>query len=113
MVFDVDGPSYNGSQGLTLYQDRNFVTSHNLPAVSDDVAEERIKLLKEEVLHMRENQERILQERLEAEVQQRVEHEVSRLRQQSDDQFKFMEERWSHMMSEMVLSSRSSSNPSL
>ncbi|KAH0725731.1 hypothetical protein KY284_001596 [Solanum tuberosum] len=101
-----------GSQGLALYQDQNFVTSRNLPAVSDDVAEERIKLLEEEVLHMRENQERILQERLEAEVQQRVEHEVSRLRQQSDDRFKSMEERWSRMMSEMVLSSRSSSNPS-
>lgn len=101
-----------GSQGLALYQDQNYVTSRNLPAVSDDVAEERIKLLEEEVLHMRENQERILQERLEAEVQQRVEHEVSRLRQQSDDRFKSMEERWSRMMSEMALSSRSSSNPS-
>uniref|UniRef100_M1CPL9 Uncharacterized protein n=1 Tax=Solanum tuberosum TaxID=4113 RepID=M1CPL9_SOLTU len=101
-----------GSQGLALYQDQNSVTSRNLYAVSDDVAEERIKLLEEEVLHMRENQERILQERLEAEVQQRVEHEVSRLRQQSDDRFKSMEERWSRMMSEMALSSRSSSNPS-
>ncbi|XP_049377785.1 uncharacterized protein LOC125842527 [Solanum stenotomum] len=101
-----------GSQGLALYQDQNSVTSRNLPAVSDDVAEKRIKLLEEEVLHMRENQERILQERLEAEVQQRVEHEVSRLRQQSDDRFKSMEERWSRMMSEMALSSRSSSNPS-
>ncbi|XP_015163314.1 uncharacterized protein [Solanum tuberosum] len=100
------------SQGLALYQDQNSVTSRNLYAVSDDVAEERIKLLEEEVLHMRENQERILQERLEAEVQQRVEHEVSRLRQQSDDRFKSMEERWSRMMSEMALSSRSSSNPS-
>ncbi|KAH0713346.1 hypothetical protein KY285_008864 [Solanum tuberosum] len=101
-----------GSQGLALYQDQNSVTSRNLYAVSDDVAEERIKLLEEEVLHMRENQERILQERLEAEVQQRVEHEVSPLRQQSDDRFKSMEERWSRMMSEMALSSRSSSNPS-
>jgi len=101
-----------GSQGLALYQDQNSVTSRNLHAVSDDVAEERIKLLEEEVLHMRENQGRILQERLEAEVQQRVEHEVSRLRQQSDDRFKSMEERWSRMMSEMALSSRSSSNPS-
>ncbi|KAH0660953.1 hypothetical protein KY289_029701 [Solanum tuberosum] len=101
-----------GSQGLALYQDQNSVTSRNLPAVSDDVAEKRIKLLEEEVLHMRENQERVLQERLEAEVQQRVEHEVSRLRQQSDDRFKSMEERWSRMMSEMALSSRSSSNPS-
>ncbi|KAH0655260.1 hypothetical protein KY285_030142 [Solanum tuberosum] len=101
-----------GSQGLALYQDQNFVTLRNLHAVSDDVAEERIKLLEEEVLHMRENQGRILQERLEAEVQQRVEHEVSRLRQQSDDQFKFMEEQWSSMMSKMALSSRSSSNPS-
>ncbi|XP_006344949.1 uncharacterized protein [Solanum tuberosum] len=59
-----------GSQGLALYQDQNSITSRNLPAVSDDVAEKRIKLLEEEVLHMRENQERVLQERLEAEVQQ-------------------------------------------
>ncbi|XP_049356306.1 uncharacterized protein LOC125820922 [Solanum verrucosum] len=58
-----------GSQGLALYQDQNSVTSRNLHAVSDDVAEERIKLLEKEVLHMRENQERILQERLEADVQ--------------------------------------------
>ncbi|KAG5630249.1 hypothetical protein H5410_001966 [Solanum commersonii] len=54
----------------------------------------RIKLLEEEVLHMRENQERILQQHLEAEVQQQVQHEVSHLRQQSDDRFKSMEERW-------------------
>ncbi|KAG5579254.1 hypothetical protein H5410_049881, partial [Solanum commersonii] len=109
LYFDVVGGGKNrlvyclGSQGLALYQDQNSVTSHNLPAVFDDVAEERIKLLEEEVLHVRENQERILQERLEAKVQQRVEHAVSRLRQQSDDRFKSMEERWSRMMSEMVL----------
>ncbi|KAJ8551816.1 hypothetical protein K7X08_028259 [Anisodus acutangulus] len=39
---------------------------------------------------MRENQERILQERVEAEVQQRVEQEVSRLKQQSDDRLESM-----------------------
>ena len=100
-----------GSQSSTLYQDQNSVTSRNSPAVSDDVAEERIKVLEEEVLHMRENQERVLQERVEAEVQLRVDQEVLRLRQQSDDRFKSMEERWSRMMSEMALSSRSSSNP--
>ncbi|KAK4350496.1 hypothetical protein RND71_029809 [Anisodus tanguticus] len=42
----------------------------NLPAVT--AAEEHIKLLEEEMLHMRENQERIFQERVEAEVQLRV-----------------------------------------
>ncbi|XP_055814496.1 uncharacterized protein LOC129884179 [Solanum dulcamara] len=55
--------------GLSKFDIQNSVTSRNLSAVSDDIAEERIKVLEEEVLHMRENQERILQE-LEAEVQQ-------------------------------------------
>lgn len=56
--------------GLSRFDIQNSVTLRNLPVVSDDVAEERIKVLEEEVLHMRENQERILQERVEAEVQQ-------------------------------------------
>ncbi|KAH0681570.1 hypothetical protein KY284_022655 [Solanum tuberosum] len=62
LYFDVVGGEKNrrvyslGSQGLALYQDQNSVTSRNLHAVSDDVAEERIKLLEEEVLHMREYQ---------------------------------------------------------
>ncbi|MCD9645368.1 hypothetical protein HAX54_034224 [Datura stramonium] len=81
--------------------------------LTDHAAEERIKLLEEEVLHMTENQERILEERVEAEVQQRLEQEFSRLSQQSDDQFKSMEERWSRMMSDIVLSSHSSSGPTL
>ncbi|KAM3309335.1 hypothetical protein P3S67_011079 [Capsicum chacoense] len=86
----------------------------NLPdVVSNHVAEERIKILEKEVSHMRENQERVIQKRVELEVQQRVEQEVSHLRQQSDDRFKSMEEKWSHMMSDMALSFRSFSNPTL
>ncbi|XP_059285030.1 uncharacterized protein LOC132038372 [Lycium ferocissimum] len=95
------------SQGLTMYEDQNSTTSRNLSAVTDRIAQERIKLLEEEMLRMRENQERILQERVEAEAQQRVAREVLLLRQQSDDRFKSMEERWTRMMSEMALSSRS------
>lgn len=59
-----------GSQAATLYQDCNAATSRHLPVVPDPAAEERIKVLEEEVLRMRETQERILQERVEAEVQQ-------------------------------------------
>ncbi|XP_060202620.1 uncharacterized protein LOC132631039 [Lycium barbarum] len=94
-----------GSQALTMYKDYNSATSCNI--VTDRAADqERIKLLEEEMLRMKENQERILQERVEAEVQQRVEKEVS-------DRFKSMEDRWSHMMSVMGLSSRSSGSPTL
>ncbi|KAF3637274.1 hypothetical protein FXO38_23798 [Capsicum annuum] len=82
-------------------------------AVSDHIVEERIKILEKEVSQMRENQERVLQECVEAELQHRVEQEVFRLRQQSDDRFKSMEEQWSRMMSDMALSSRSFSNPTL
>lgn len=96
-----------------MYQDQNSITSRSSPTISKDVAKERIELLEKEVLNMKEDQERILQERVEAEVQQRVEQQVLHLRQQSDDRFKYMEERWSRMMSEMALSSRSSSNPTL
>ncbi|KAM3322305.1 hypothetical protein P3S67_003456 [Capsicum chacoense] len=81
--------------------------------LSDQVAEECIKILEKKMSYMRENQERIPQERVELEVQQRVEQEVSRLRLQSDDRFKSMEEQWSRMMSDMKLSSRSFSNPTL
>ncbi|XP_060211202.1 uncharacterized protein LOC132638274 [Lycium barbarum] len=94
-----------GSQALTMYKDYNSATSCNI--VTDRAADqERIKLLEEEMLRMKENQERIIQERVEAEVQQRVEKEVS-------DRFKSMENRWSHMMSVMGLSSRSSGSPTL
>ncbi|KAF3663335.1 hypothetical protein FXO37_12037 [Capsicum annuum] len=86
----------------------------NFPAVVfDHVAEERIKILEKKVSYMRENQERVFQERVELEVQQRVEQEVFRLRQQTDDRFKSMEEQWSRMMSDMPLFSRSFSNPTL
>ncbi|XP_060182338.1 uncharacterized protein LOC132612001 [Lycium barbarum] len=94
-----------GSQALTMYKHYNSATSCNI--VTDRAADqERIKLLEEEMLRMKENQERILQERVEAEVQQRVEKEVS-------DRFKSMEDRWSHMMSVLGLSSRSSGSPTL
>ncbi|PHU03323.1 hypothetical protein BC332_28574 [Capsicum chinense] len=116
MYFDIMGGAKKQcvyrlrSQASTLYKDM----ACNLPAVvSDHVAEKRIKILEKEVLYIRENQERVLQECVELEVQQRVEQEVFRLRQQSDDQFKSMEEQWSRMMSDMVLSSRSFSNPTL
>ncbi|KAF3658314.1 hypothetical protein FXO38_13279 [Capsicum annuum] len=82
-------------------------------SVFDHVAEERIKILEKKVSYMRENQERVFQERVELEVQQRVEQEVFRLRQQTDDRFKSMEEQWSRMMSDMPLFSRSFSNPTL
>ncbi|XP_060174493.1 uncharacterized protein LOC132605328 [Lycium barbarum] len=109
-----------GSQALSLYQDCNSATSQNLSAVTDRAAEECFKLLEEEKLRMRENQERILQERVEAKVQrldaevkQHAEQEVSRLTQESDDRFKSMEDRWFRMMSEMALYSRSSGDPTL
>ncbi|PHU10699.1 Cytokinin riboside 5'-monophosphate phosphoribohydrolase LOG3 [Capsicum chinense] len=41
--------------------------------LSDHIAEERIKILEKEVSYMRENQERVLKERVELEVLQRVE----------------------------------------
>ncbi|PHU20116.1 actin [Capsicum chinense] len=96
-------------------KDDSFVDakSKSINVMFDHVAEERIKIFEKEVSFMKENQERVLQKRVELEVQQRVEQEVSRLRQQSDDQFKSMEEKWSHMMSDMALSSRSFSNPTL
>ncbi|KAM3339874.1 hypothetical protein P3S68_029743 [Capsicum galapagoense] len=56
--------------------------------VSDHVVKKRIKILEKELSFMRENQERVLQERAKLEVQQRVEQEVFCLRQQSDDRFK-------------------------
>ncbi|KAF3682757.1 hypothetical protein FXO37_02176 [Capsicum annuum] len=93
--------------------DFSVMRKNGLPPMSDHVAEEHIKILEKEVSFMRENQERVLQERLELEVQQRVEQEVFRLRQQSDDRFKSMEEQWSRMMSDMTLSSRSFSNSTL
>ncbi|PHU22934.1 hypothetical protein BC332_08041 [Capsicum chinense] len=117
MYFDVVGGAKKwcvyrlGSQASTLYKDQNSVNSANL--VSDHVSKKRIKILEKEVSQMRENQERVLQECVEAKVQQRVEEEVSRLRQQSNDRFKSMEEQGSHMMSDMALSSRSFSNPTL
>ncbi|KAF3673741.1 putative L-aspartate oxidase, chloroplastic-like [Capsicum annuum] len=98
-----------GSQAPTLYKDQNSVNLVNL--VFDHVAEERIKILEKEVSLMRENQERVLQEHVEAEVQQRLEQEVFRLRQQSDDRFKSMDEQWSCMISDMASSSRSFTNP--
>nr|XP_033515360.1 uncharacterized protein LOC117279848 [Nicotiana tomentosiformis] len=49
-----------GSQALTLYPDSNSATSRTLHDVPDHVAEERIKVPEEEVLRMRETQERIL-----------------------------------------------------
>ncbi|KAM3201976.1 hypothetical protein P3L10_029600 [Capsicum annuum] len=110
MYFDVAGGAKRrcvyelGSEASALYKDHNFVKSANL--VSDHVAEERIKILEKEVSQMRENQERVLQERVKMEVQHRVEQEVFRLRKQSDDRFKSMEEQWSRMMSDMTLSSR-------
>ncbi|XP_019257782.1 PREDICTED: uncharacterized protein LOC109235999 [Nicotiana attenuata] len=100
-----------GSQAATLYQGCNSATSRHLPVVPDPAADERIKVLEEEVLRMRETQERILQERVEAEVQQRVDQEVSRLNQQKDDRFRSMEERWMRRMSEMALSSHPSGVP--
>ncbi|KAM3289288.1 hypothetical protein P3S67_017576 [Capsicum chacoense] len=98
-----------GSQASTFNKDMTC----NFPVVSDHVAKERIKIFEKEMLYMRENQERVLQERVELEVQQRVEQEISCLRQQSDDQFKSMDEQWSRMMSDMALSSRSFCNPAL
>ncbi|PHU26486.1 hypothetical protein BC332_04818 [Capsicum chinense] len=117
MYFDVVGGAKKqyvyglGSQASTLHKDQNSVNLANL--VSDHVTEERIKILEKEVSQTRENQERVLQERVEAEVQQRVEQEVSRLRQQSDDRFKSMEEQWSRVMNDMALSSRLFSNSTL
>ncbi|KAM3309218.1 hypothetical protein P3S67_010962 [Capsicum chacoense] len=115
MYFDIGGGEKNrcvyglGSQASTLYKDQNSINSTSL--VSNYVAEERIKILEKEVSQMRENQERVIQECVEAEVQQRIELDVSCLRQQSDDQFKSMEEEWSRMMSDMALSSHSFTNP--
>ncbi|MCD7469716.1 hypothetical protein HAX54_008884 [Datura stramonium] len=62
--------SSDGSQEL---QEHDINHLYFDVVVTDHAAEERIKLLEEEVLHMRENQERILQARVEAEVQQRLE----------------------------------------
>ncbi|PHU18067.1 hypothetical protein BC332_13762 [Capsicum chinense] len=100
------------------FKERQDATGYTWRSVTesilfDHVAEERIKILEKKVSYMRENQERVLQERVELEVQQRVEQEVFRLRQQSDDLFKSMEEQWSRMMSDMTLFSRSFSNPTL
>ncbi|KAF3639248.1 putative L-aspartate oxidase, chloroplastic-like [Capsicum annuum] len=100
-----------GSQASTLYKEKNSVNSASL--VSDHVAEERIKTLEKEVSQMIENLERVLQERVATKVQQRVEQELFRLRKQSDDRFKSMEELWSRMMSDMAISSLSFSNSTL
>ncbi|KAM3200279.1 hypothetical protein P3L10_032641 [Capsicum annuum] len=102
-----------GPKILGLDTCADIMVGDQMRRVSDHVVKERIKILEKEVSYMRENQERVLQERVELEVQQRVEQEVSRLTQQSDDRFKSMEEQWSRMMSDMTLSSRSFSNPTL
>ncbi|PHU00892.1 hypothetical protein BC332_30679 [Capsicum chinense] len=102
-----------GPKILGLDTCADIMVGDQMRRVSDHVVKERIKILEKEVSYMRENQERVLHERVELEVQQRVEQEVSRLRQQNDDRFKSMEEQWSRMMSDMTLSSRSFSNPTL
>ncbi|KAF2309750.1 hypothetical protein GH714_004929 [Hevea brasiliensis] len=64
-----------GSHASTLYLDSfsNSAASHRPATMTDHVADQCIRVLKEEIVCMRENQERILQ--------QRIEEEVSCLRQ--------------------------------
>ncbi|KAF2302996.1 hypothetical protein GH714_012460 [Hevea brasiliensis] len=80
-----------GSYASTLYPDSfsSFATSRRTAIMTDHVADERIRVLEEEIMHMRENQERILQQSVE---------EVSCLRQQSEEQFRSMQEEMRRMM---------------
>ncbi|KAF2286281.1 hypothetical protein GH714_013130 [Hevea brasiliensis] len=73
-----------GSHASTLYLDSfsSSATSRRTATVIDNVTDERIRVLEEEIVRKKENQERILK--------QCIEDEVSRLRQQSEEQFRSM-----------------------
>ncbi|KAJ9183112.1 hypothetical protein P3X46_007019 [Hevea brasiliensis] len=73
-----------GSHASTLYPDSfsSSATSRRTATVIDNVTNERIRVLEEEIVRKKENQERILK--------QCIEDEVSRLRQQSEEQFRSM-----------------------
>ncbi|KAF2308060.1 hypothetical protein GH714_034856 [Hevea brasiliensis] len=93
-----------GSHASTLHPDSfsSSATSRRTATVIDHVADERIRVLKEEIMRTRDNQERILQ--------QCVEEEVSRLRQQSEEQFHSMQEKMRRMIRQMASSSCPSSD---
>ncbi|KAF2325587.1 hypothetical protein GH714_030832 [Hevea brasiliensis] len=77
-------------------------TSRRTAKITDHVTDECIRVLEEEIVRMRENQERILQ--------QCVKEEATCLRQQSEEQFCSMQEEMRRMMRQMVSSSRPSSD---
>ncbi|KAJ9168598.1 hypothetical protein P3X46_020098 [Hevea brasiliensis] len=93
-----------GSHASTLYLN-SFSSSANslrISMVIDHVADDRIRVLEEKIMRMRKNQERILQ--------QRVEEEVSRFKQQSEEQFRSMQEKMRRIMRQMALLSCPSSD---
>ncbi|KAJ9177268.1 hypothetical protein P3X46_012504 [Hevea brasiliensis] len=93
-----------GSHVSTLYPDSfsSSATSCRTVAVTNHVADDRIRVLEEEIMRMREDQERI--------IQQRVEEEILHLKQQSDEQFHSLQEEMKSMTRQMVSSSGPSSD---